>query len=237
MNTNNFSLNSNENLKSTRYYIDKGKYFYDKNKLENAFSCFEMALRISPNHYDAHLAKGEALMGLMKIDEAITSLESCLMIKYSDRVLINLAECYSLLGNYKTAVTYCNKAFNLDKTNYLILYKKGRILYNVKLYNNALEAYAECLEINPNHYDSYFDRGEIFYNQNKYYDAQYCYEQALLVNKNRSDAYIGLSLIFAQLNKIEKAFLYAKKALSLDPKDEWVKCHYTVTKNLFSKHM
>ncbi|WP_461207508.1 tetratricopeptide repeat protein [Clostridium sp. DL1XJH146] len=234
---NDFSLNNDEILKNAKYYVNKGKFFYNKNQIENAFSCFNMSLRISPNFYEAHLAKGEAFMGLMKIEDAVKSLKECLLINECYRILIDLAECYNLLAEYNTAIEYCDKAFNLDKTNYLIPYKKGRILYNIKRYNNALEAYNKCLKINPNHYDSYFDKGEILYMQNKYTDAQYCYEQAIFINKNRPDAYIGLSLLFTQLGNIEKSFSYAKKALSLDPTDEWVKCHYNVTKNLLYRNM
>ena len=53
--------------------IYKGEALIEQKKFEEAIEAYNMAIKIDPNHADAHNGKGLALQNLKKFNEAINA--------------------------------------------------------------------------------------------------------------------------------------------------------------------
>jgi tetratricopeptide (TPR) repeat protein len=70
-----------------------------------------------------------------------------------------------LLQNYEVAISYYNKAIELDPKFAEAFYKRGNIKYIMENYDSAMQDYDEAIKLNPKLAEAYHNRGLIKYNK------------------------------------------------------------------------
>jgi len=105
-------------MPSWEFYYENGKFFFRKWKnYEKALNFFNIALTEKPNHADCIYHKGLCLEMLGKSDEACQNISQALCINPhlqinidNPTLLANICKLLEEYGDYKNALTFCNKA-------------------------------------------------------------------------------------------------------------------------------
>jgi tetratricopeptide (TPR) repeat protein len=102
----------------------------------------------------------------------------------SSKTRIAYASAYKNLGNLEVALSIINDAVALDKTNQDYLKIQGKILFISDRASEAIQAYQEALQINPNDYSILTQIGITLRELGKYKESLYFLNCALLKAPN-----------------------------------------------------
>jgi tetratricopeptide (TPR) repeat protein len=95
--------------------------------------------------------------------------------------------------------------------------KAGSIYLNKKRYQEALLAYEQAIQLDPNDAVLYNGKGLALSNLNRYGEALIAYEQAIRLNPNNADAYFNKGDALSGLERYEEALAAYEQAIRLDP--------------------
>ena len=126
-------------------------------------------------------------------------------------------------GNYMGAVEEYDKALAIDK-DYRTYYQKGMALKRANKYDDARDAFENCLKVNPNFEAAYNALGGVYFSLGKYQEAADNFEKVIETTKNNSVkkmvqanialAYTKLGTIAMSDGNSTKAIGFLEKAVS-----------------------
>ena len=122
-------------------------------------------------------------------------------------------------GKYTDAITYYDKALELNSTDANVLYNKALALENLGRVNEAITYYDKVLAINPNHTYSLNNKGLALDGLGKHDEAITYYDKILAINPYDADALYNKGLALEELGKKSEAASYYTKVLGVDPSD------------------
>jgi tetratricopeptide (TPR) repeat protein len=145
-------------------YYNNGLKKYDNEKYSDAISDFKKALELNAKSNDSYKT---VLIGSNN----------------------TIGLCYYELHNYETALTYINKAIELD-SKYANFYF-NRALVQGELQNNsdALQDYSKAIELKPDYAEAYANRGVSNLNLGNQEDACKDFKKALELGDNDVKSY------------------------------------------------
>ena len=136
-------------------------------------------------------------------------------------MLNDLAYCYERIDDLNNSIT-CYEEY-LD-----VLPFDDRVWYNVgTLYGmnanteKALEAFDYALTLNPNQVSALYNQSILLYNMARYADAEDSLRRFLEAEPDDFSAICYLALCCLEQEKLEDAITTLRKALKLNPMDEW----------------
>lgn len=94
-----------------------------------------------------------------KYQDAIDAYKSSLSKDNNPVTAYRIANCYDDLGNYESALVYCEQAIGLDSTDTDYIFQKANILNNAGRSMEAIECMNVYLEKNPEEGFGYYRRG------------------------------------------------------------------------------
>lgn len=86
------------------------------------------------------------------------------------------------LGQYKEALTYIEKALELNSEFFDALGNKGYILFKSGKREDALKFFQQAIQINPEYIVAYYYKGQINEDLKQYNEALECYDKVLELN-------------------------------------------------------
>jgi len=115
-------------------------------KYEEAIACYDIALQLAPKDDRIYATKISALHKLGKNKEIIATFE----------------KLFKMIPNYTGTINhigvYYDKLLETNPKNVDILYKKGKVLYDLGEYEEAVATFDKLLAINPDHYGAQMDK-------------------------------------------------------------------------------
>ena len=102
--------------------------------------------------------------------------------------------------------------------NIELIFKKGYVLYLLKKYKMAADAFTQALEIKPDFAQAYNARSIVNHELRNYCDAISDCEQALNINPSYKEAFYNLARSQQKLNQLDNAIDSYTQAISLDQK-------------------
>lgn len=152
------------------------------------------------------------------IERAKRHFQYILSIQPKDpEALVNLANTFSLTGDFKTAIKYINEALKID-----INYRDGYVLkgsiYKV-LGNNdiALSSYQTAIQIDPNFFLGHLNTGWLLTEIGNHKLALEYYENASRLNPESINALYGVAKSLQDLEKYDEALVEYRKIEELEP--------------------
>ncbi len=97
------------------------------------------------------------------------------------------------------------------------LFLDGDKLYNRKKYDEAIRAYTEAIELNPNDYSFFNNRGVTFHAKGEFENAIADYTKAVEINPYHFSSYNNRGAAYEDIGIIEQAIADYRKALELEP--------------------
>ena len=130
----------------------------------------------------------------------------------------SIAECYIALGDYKSALKYCDKAIKLSKeedSSYFMLIR-AEILYEMGKPKKAIEEISKYIDAIPDYFEGYCCRG--FYKDNLHdiEGAIADYSMSIKLNPNFAYSYFGRADMYKLKGDTALANADYRKVLELD---------------------
>jgi tetratricopeptide (TPR) repeat protein len=95
---------------------------------------------------------------------------------------IDKAESFYQKGKYEEAITWLDKALEIDPRSIAAVYNKGLALSLLGKYEEAITLYDKVLEIEPDEVRALFNKGVVLYHLGKYEEAITLYDKVLEID-------------------------------------------------------
>jgi len=191
-------------------------------KHQEAIESFKQAIRINPDHANAHYNLGTAYDELGKYEDAIVSYKQALMINPDDASThYNLGLAYYNLGKYEEAIESYKQAIRIDP-DYADAHNNLGFAYQKSgKYQEEIESYKQALKIDPDDASVHNNLGYAYYDSGKYQEAIEAYKQVLRIDPDYVKAHGNLGLAYLKSGKYEEAIESYKQALRIDPDSKY----------------
>lgn len=151
------------------------------------------------------------------IERAKNHFQYILSITPNDpEALVNLANTYSLTGDFKTAIKYINDALKIDKH-----YRDGYVLKGsiYKIIGNndlALSSYQTALQIDPDYFIGQLNTGWLLTEMGNHKLAMEYYQNAVDLNPQNINSLYGVAKSLQDLGKYDEAQKHYREMIKID---------------------
>jgi tetratricopeptide (TPR) repeat protein len=204
----------------------KGLTFWTLNKRDEAIAFFEKALKYDRNYDYPYDLKGRYFFDQRKYNEAIDSYETALKKKPRDPDLL-LAEgkCLMKIGAYHLAIKCFDIVIKQRPYEHVAYVLLGNSHKGLKQFEDAICAYKEAMELNPENTayrmhiaEAYLMQGNIhLYNKKDPQTAIEYFNLTLGVAPRYSAAWYSKSIAYRKLGAYRNSLSMMLKSIEIDP--------------------
>jgi tetratricopeptide (TPR) repeat protein len=198
----------------------KGEVLVRLKRFAEALPALEEAVSINPNYAMAHNNKGDALFGLECYEEALKAYDCALSAEPKKIFAADNKKTDPNDPNWFTEmlVRDLNTRQQAVEINRASVYEsKGDTLYQLKLYEDAIEAYEQASCIDPRSISAYNSKGNTLSKLERFEEAIEAYEQALRIEPTSLALYTNKAYALNQLDRYEETLRVYEQMLHLDP--------------------
>ncbi len=133
------------------------------------------------------------------------------------RLLSNYGSALLDMGNVSEALTYYNRAIELNPSFYTAYYNRGNAKLNLGDYGGAVADYQEALRINPYYSDANYNSGIALARQGKLAEAIARLKEAIRLKPDSADYHYNLGNLLARRGETGEAIIQFREAIRLKP--------------------
>ena len=201
-----------------RYYFWEGYIIKELGSLQEAISCFDRAIALSPHLIKPHIEKATCLNRLQKFKDAKSAVAKAYEMDDSNPQVWNCkGEIASQEGLLEDALIDFNEAIKLDEQWAVPYCNKGDCLRKQGRFYEALEALDWALGIDSALDYAYFVRGRILLAQEKYSGAVAFCVKAISINPKNATYYYQKAQALKNLDKLHEAIQALEQAMEVQP--------------------
>ena len=135
----------------------------------------------------------------------------------SIKILNNLGNMYHDRGDYRSAVSFHEKALAINPREYRSLYNLGRDYEQMGLIKDALRQYEKSIDIRPDYAKAYLRLGNLYTTLKNYDLAKVCYEDSIRYDDLLVESHIKLGDLYYELKDFDIAANMYLQALRVNP--------------------
>jgi tetratricopeptide (TPR) repeat protein len=140
-----------------------------------------------------------------------------LSVKSNDpAVMVELANTYSLTGDFKTAIKYINDALRIDEEYRDAYVLKGSIYKTTGKFDLALSSYQTAVQLEPDFFIGHLQIGWLLTEMGDHKLALEYYENAAELKPNNLNATYGIAKSLQDLGKFDDALTRYRELLRID---------------------
>lgn len=195
----------------------RGRALKNIKQYDEALKSYEKAIELNENHGDAWLAKGVILYDIGSYDEALLSLYKAVENNQNKKKIYwdYISVCLSKIGQYETALEFCDKLIELDPNEAIYWGNRGSLLTKLERYDQALVSYNKAVEIDPVDADAWYNRGNILLNVECEEEALASFNKAIELDSTDVGAWLKRSWILYYLKRYEESLESFKQTIAL----------------------
>lgn len=180
--------------------------YWTLEKTDSAINDAIIATRLDSMNDDYVLHLADMYFKILKVNEATRVLQKFLVRKpESLKALTRLGKYYSYLKEYKKAKEYIDKALTIDQQYADAHFVKGVILTETNQPNQAIKAFLEVTQYNPEDAEAYMMLGLLYQELNDSLALQY-YRTVAKMNPKDPQAYYNIAYFYQENKNYSKAF-------------------------------
>jgi protein O-mannosyl-transferase len=185
-------------------------------RTSEAIEHYQEALKLKPEHSEAHNNMGNALARLGRNDEAIEQFQQALIIQpdYAEADN-NLGVALVQSGRIEEAGKYFEKALTLNPDFADAHNNLGGVLLNTGQLPAAADHFKKAIQFKPNFYEAHNNLGIALANLDRPGEAIEQYKLTLQIKPDFTKAYFNLARAYAQMNRPAEAIAAGEKTLTL----------------------
>jgi len=174
------------------------------------------ALRLQPDHADAHANLGNVFAYQQRYDEAIAQYQQALRLNpdlFAAHYILAIA--LHDKGKWNEAEVHYRQALRLHPDHAEAHHSLGITLMALGRVDEAVACYRQALHLNPNFADAYNNLANALGQQDKLQEAINCYHQAIRLNPNCAEAHFNLAIALERQDNVDQAIQHYRQAIML----------------------
>jgi tetratricopeptide (TPR) repeat protein len=205
-------------LNEAKRLYSQGQQKLATGDLEGAIAQFKQALKFNPNYYPALASLGDKMMVSACFKEAVDYYSRALKIRNNDyRIWLNCGCALNSVGLYDKAIAHYDQALKI-KNDWVIWSNRASSLYNLKRFEEALEACDKALTLETKEASIWGNRGNALYELSNYEEAIACYDEALQLKPDDGSVWRSRGKVLLDQGQYQEAVENFDKALKYQPK-------------------
>jgi protein O-mannosyl-transferase len=170
-------------------YDNLGKELFKEDRIDEAISQFQKAMRLWPNDADAHCGLGVTLGRKGQFDEAINQIQEAIRLKPGyPEAYCNLGTTLGMMGRIDEAISQFREAIRL-KPDYAEAYcNLGTALLMNGQIDEAICQYQEAIRLNPDYAEAHYGLGTILGMKGQTDEAINQFQEALRLKPDYAEA-------------------------------------------------
>lgn len=203
---------------SPQVLLNRAGTLCELKRYAEAISCYEEAILIQPNCYQAWYERGKALYQLKRYEDAIASYDKAIQGQPENaEAWFERTQALYQLQSYSQAITSLDKAIQI-RPNYAEAWvMRGLVLRNLQRAQEAIACYDKAIEFNPNSVQAWYNRGVLLASWQRYEEAFAAFEQVIQLQPNHVAAWFNRGAALGNLQKYEEAIACYDKAIEFNP--------------------
>jgi len=199
-------------------FFELGTQYVVAGETEKAERALTRSIRLNPNHAQSYLILSQLLLRLNRLNEASELLTRALRHNADDLLLIEAhIDLLLILGRAESALNLCRQLVT-SKPNYQTWLKLGLVAVAIGKSQDAVAAFSQAIDIEPDRWEAHYNLGEIFFAQGLYQLSRRHFEQAIALTAKDYKPYNGLGLLMLHLGQTGKETeILLQKAQTLAP--------------------
>ena len=200
------------------YHYSAGNAYRALDKLAQAIDCYQRALALNPNYFEALYNLGEAFQSQGKVGDAIGCYQRVLSLKPDYYIAYNnLGSALQDQGKLDEAIACYQYVLSLNPDYYMAHTNLGNALKEQGKLDEAIACYQHALSLKPDYYITYNNLGSALQDQGKLDEAIACYQHALSLKPDYYKALNNLGNALKEQGKLDEAIACYNRSLSLKP--------------------
>ncbi len=197
-----------------------GQVYHRRGDEAAALDAFDRAVRVNPGGPDAHVGRGEALLGLGRFRDALNSYHEALRLDPGHaRAYGYRAAAFERVVNDDAALADYDAAIRLDPGAATARRMRAALLSRVGRNTQAVPDLDAAIGIDPKNASAYKDRGGVYNRLGDHARAIRDLDEAIRLDPRNSKAYQNRAAAYNGLGQYERAVRDCDEALRLDPKN------------------
>lgn len=192
------------------FQVERGAIFEANGETEPAVAAYHRAIEADPSNRWAHKQLGLLFLQQKRYKEAAASLQQAVKLFPEALSYIKMGEALVQIAQNDEAITALDKALEHDPANSDASYYRGRALFNLKRYQEAVAAFQLAIDLNLAEGKDEHELAAVY-------------------------AEMGEALRLA--NRIQEAKSAFKKAISARPDYQWALARYGETLRVLEKNL
>lgn len=211
-----------KNPNSVELWIQLGELCKEELNFKCALDAGAKAYILDSTNLDARKLYAWSLINkpnppLQDIESSKKHYKYVLSVKPNDpATMVELANTYSLTGDFKTALKYINDALRIDESYRDAYVLKGSIYKTTDKYDLALSSYQTAVQIDPDFFIGHLQIGWLLTEMGDHKLALEYYENAAELKPENLNATYGIAKSLQDLEKYQEALNEYRDLLEID---------------------
>jgi Flp pilus assembly protein TadD len=164
-----------------------GKNYYDQGQADKAIAALESALKLRPEHPDAHLNLANAYLRANQPQKALEHAQAVLKADRTSGAAHYIKGCALLrLGQPKEALQSLQQAKTIDRTVNAVSFQLGRAHQQVGNFEDAAAQFSEVVQFEPDHGAAHYLLSQVLLRLNKPEEANQALAQHQKINAGKA---------------------------------------------------
>lgn len=200
-------------------YFKRARIYFDREQYPQALSDINLAIEEQGNVGDYFLLRGKIKREIGEIDNALEDAERAEALQQnSPELYVLLADILQVKGRFRDAAKYLTQAMHMAPYDGSAYYVKGMLQARQGDSLASLASLNYAINVNPRLLRAYLQSTIINRKLGNYEQALAVTDKATRRFPNMPELYFEKGELYNVLSKPDTAFIYYKKAVSLNPK-------------------
>ncbi len=205
-------------------YVDAlfnlGNIKIDLGKFPEAIAVFDQLLDVDSAYHKAYYGRGMSYSSIQEYEKALSDFDKAITRRdiIHNKAVYNKSGLAKLaMGKHDEAISYFNKALQLDPDYDDALNNRGLVHLEKEDYNMAIADFTKAIEARPAFFEAYNNRGNAYFKQGFNENALADYNKALEFNPNAITILRNIALIHYNNKNYKQAIEFYNRILSITP--------------------
>ena len=200
--------------------FNEGVQAYEAGRFEAAITCWDRAIQLKPDYYQAWGNRGLGLKNLKRYEEAIASYSKAVELKPDfHKAWYNKGLALDELGRHGEAIAAYDRVIEVRPDFPKAWFSRGHSLEQVGEWVGAIAAYDRAIELKRDFYKAWLNRGGALGRLGRYDESLASYDGALQFKVDDVDVWQQRGVALVALGRYDEAVSSYARALSLKPND------------------
>ena len=196
-----------------------GYLYFANGEYNKSIEYFKKAITRCPESVSAHVYVGKSYFEKKEYEIAKEFMKLALDIEpENEEALYEIGLLYYYLAEYEEAIEYLQKLSLKNALHFEALFYLGHCYFTIKDFKEATYYYKQAFYVNPKNSAAYYSIALAQLYNNELEDGEkLLLEYHDLYEEENAKVYLLLAKVYSLKEYVEKALLYLRKAISINP--------------------